>query len=287
MTVSLDQIFDARAQGKDSFAQWFKALGVTLANTDAPYDAHTLGTPAGTYNATKTATAFVGPVSNGGLYTFPSPVAPDVRLLTEIAGSHKSGTATAGQSSSVLLADYLLNQGGFDASLNTLQSVTQTDTLPRYTDGEGVMLAVIPTATTAGVTTAVTMTVKYTDSDGNTNQTLTWTTPTSGHTKGRLWHPDPGFWIALPAGKRGIRKIESVQQSATAGAAGAYALLLFRPIALLQMTQDYRLVMSASQGPFGRRLFDGHCLGVMAARGLVSLTTYTVDLAIETVAVTL
>lgn len=286
MTISLDAALRARAAGQDVVAQWLKQLGVTLANTDNPYDAHTLGTPTGTYNATKTATAFVGPVSNGGLYTFPSPVAPSVRLLTDIAGGHKTTTTTAGQTSTLLISDYLLHQGGFDASLNTLQSVTQTDTIPRYTDGEGVQVAVIPTATTGGVTSSVTVTIKYTDSDGNTNQTLTYSTPTSGHVKGRLWHADPTFWLPLPAGKRGIRKIESVQQSATAGAAGAYALLLFRPLYLLQCTQDSRQLVSLTQGPSGKRLFDGHCLGVMANRGLVSLSSYTVDLALEALAVT-
>jgi hypothetical protein len=285
LTVSIDSVLASIAQGKGGLAAWTKALGVTLANTDAPYDAHTLGIPAGTYNATKVATSFVGPVSNGGLYTFPSPVSPDVRLLTAVTGGHRTTTTTAGQSSTLLVADYLLHQGGFDASSSALQSVTQTDTLPRYTDGEGVALAVIPTATTAGVTTSVTLTVKFTDSDGNTNQTLSYSTPISGHTKGRMWHADPTFWVPLPAGKRGIRKIESVQQSASAGAAGTYALLLYRPLVIAQVTQDGRPLLSLAQGQ-AARLYDGHCLGVMALRGLTSLSSYAVDLALEAVAVT-
>lgn len=94
-------------------------------------------------------------------------------------------------------------------------------------NGEGVYGAVIISATVAAGTP--TLTLKYTDSTGTTGQSATNTLSIAASAATGTFHT-----IGLAAGDTGIRRAESITQSATM-TSGSYTTVLYRPIATLEM----------------------------------------------------
>lgn len=129
-----------------------------------------------------------------------------------------------------ILIDRLNHSGGLDGTLTTTQTTNlPTAALTRYTNGEGVMAAlVIHTGLGA---TASTFVVSYTNQDGTPGKTSIANVigGTTHNATGRL------IPITLASGDRGVRSVESVTLAGTTGTVGNFGVVLFRPIAMFSI----------------------------------------------------
>lgn len=133
-------------------------------------------------------------------------------------------TTTAGLDGEVTLYDRLWASGGINGTTTGPQAVTQP-ALTRYSDGSGVQ-AWVEVYTSIGAT-AATLTVTYTNQDGVGSRTGTIAIATGGVSNAQMAFGP----MALQAGDRGVRSIQSINLSATTGAAGNYGVTLARPLA--------------------------------------------------------
>lgn len=128
-----------------------------------------------------------------------------------------------------LLYDRLFHIGGLNATLTTAQTVqgsTPTPALTRNTGGLG-NFAFWEIYTAIG-TTAATLTMNYTDQDGNTGQTSTINIGGTGFRE-----VTRAQRIPLAAGDNGLRAIQQVQLSASTGTAGNFGITIAQPLAWL------------------------------------------------------
>jgi hypothetical protein len=126
-----------------------------------------------------------------------------------------------------LLYDRLLHIGNLNGTLTTDQTVqgaTPSPALTRNTGGAGNM-AWYEIYTIIG-TTSTTLTMTYTDQDGNTDQTSTINIGATGFRE-----VTRAQRIPLAAGDSGIRAIDKVRLSATTGTAGAFGITIAQPLA--------------------------------------------------------
>lgn len=134
----------------------------------------------------------------------------------------------------VYLNDYLMFYPLIDCDNVDQQDMINTDTLPRYTSGDGVRIVLIVTAPMA-LTASVT--INYTNSDGVSGRTSTANVipglaigvcaSGSGTSLGGAGQASP-FW-PLASGDKGVRSIESI--TFAAGAGGFMCAALVKPIA--------------------------------------------------------
>jgi hypothetical protein len=134
--------------------------------------------------------------------------------------------ATAGV---YLLYDRLMHCGGLSGGVTTAQTVQGanpgTPPITRNIDGDGNM-AWYEIYTVIG-TTSTTLTMSYTDQDGN----AATSTINCGGTGFR--EVTRAQRIPLAAGDTGIRSIQSVQLTSTTGTAGNFGITLAKPLAWL------------------------------------------------------
>ena len=134
--------------------------------------------------------------------------------------------ATAGV---YLLYDRLMHCGGLSGGVTTAQTVQGanpgTPPITRNIDGDGNM-AWYEIYTVIG-TTSTTLTMSYTDQDGN----AATSTINCGGTGFR--EVTRAQRIPLAAGDTGIRSIQSVQLTSTTGPAGTFGITLAKPLAWL------------------------------------------------------
>jgi len=126
-----------------------------------------------------------------------------------------------------LLYDRLLHVGGLNATLTTDQTVqgtTPSPALTRNTGGVGNM-AFYEVYSLIG-STATTLTMTYTDQDGNTGQTSTISIGGTGFREVTRMQRIP-----LAAGDSGIRAIDKIALTATTGAAGNFGVTIAQPLA--------------------------------------------------------
>lgn len=132
-----------------------------------------------------------------------------------------------------ILCDYLLYYPFIDTGTNDQQDLTNSVTLPRYTDGVGVQMMAVSVASNSG--TSPTFTVSYTNSSGTASRTTpshvlnTSTANGSIITSSTGATISTGAFIALQAGDSGVRSVQSV--TFTSGTdVGLFALVLVKPI---------------------------------------------------------
>lgn len=126
-----------------------------------------------------------------------------------------------------VLYDRLLHVGGFNGTLTTdqiVQGTTPSPALTRNTGGVG-NIAMYEIYGQLG-TTSTTLTMTYTDQDGNTGQTSTINIGGTGFREAtRLQR------IPLAAGDTGIRAIDKIALTATTGGTGNFGITIAQPIA--------------------------------------------------------
>ena len=131
-----------------------------------------------------------------------------------------------------MLLDYLLYYPSIDESNPDPQDMDNTNTLPRYTDGDGVqVMAVTLAARTGGQTFSFT----YTNQDGVSGRVSQTARLNAYPAVGIISTCDvtaalhiQGPFIGLQAGDTGVRSIESVTMNGTD--VGLFALILVKPI---------------------------------------------------------
>lgn len=136
----------------------------------------------------------------------------------------------------LMLLDYLMFYPLIDLDSVDQQDFDNTLTLTRYTSGEGVRAFLV---ITAPMSITADCTISYTDSDGVSGNTVTFAlipgtaistiVSTSTQAAGVASSATP--FIPLVASGRGIRSVESLTMSASAG--GLATLVLAKPIAEL------------------------------------------------------
>lgn len=138
-----------------------------------------------------------------------------------------------------VLCDYLLYYPSIDESSSDEQFLTNTNTLPRYTDGAGVQIMAISVA--GGNSTGV-FTVNYTNSLGVSGRTTISLGIGAGTAVGTVKTSSTGFgafpngsgpFLPLQRGDIGVRSIESVTFSVTD--VGLFSLVLVKPLASTQL----------------------------------------------------
>lgn len=180
-------------------------------------------------------TALIG-AGNNGIYKGATPAAGETKHIAKILYGSPS---TLQPVQRAMLCDYLLFYPLIDGDNTDLQEFINTEPLPRYADGVGVQMALVQTG--GSPVAGAFATITYTNSAGIAGQTTTVYVLGSASTSG-LAHAGTnsagavGPHINLAGGDVGVRSIESLQ---FAGGTGAfYALLLFKPLANIQMLES-------------------------------------------------
>lgn len=182
------------------------------------------------------ATPLIG-VGNDGIFTGPAPSAGQTKHLHQIFIQSSSTTLAPAR---FTLCDYLMHYPLIDGDDTAQQDLDNTQTLPRYTSGEGVQCMIVCTTPMVANASA---TLNYTNSDGVPGRTVTFqvlsTTVvgcivSSADNSGAANSASP--FVPLANGDKGIRSIQSI--TLTTGSAGFFAIVLVKPLAHVQVRES-------------------------------------------------
>jgi hypothetical protein len=224
--ASYKELVEAEEAGKTAFFSWRKNPALTVTQGIWFDISMAAGYPAPQYYAATPLTAT------------PMSFSSDRGIVHGTATSKylRSTTVWGTQSNHVpmnmILCDYLMFYPFIDEGTTDPQVMDNTQTLPRYTDGQGVRIMAVTQGARAG---APYLTVSYTNQDGVSGRT------TVAHrmnnevyngaiaTSNRATADSANPFLCLQSGDTGVRSI----QSATLGTAdvGLYALVLVKPLA--------------------------------------------------------
>jgi len=137
----------------------------------------------------------------------------------------------------IMLCDYVMYYPFIDMDDLSTQELTNSVTLPRYEDGEGVMVMAVCTSTS--VSSGGNFSFEYVNQSGVTKTSPTiYCPPISSLTSSMIVSGSPGqgsatyaptgAFLALAAGDRGVRQINSVTFAVANG--GLLALVLIKPL---------------------------------------------------------
>lgn len=132
----------------------------------------------------------------------------------------------------IVLCDYLLYYPTIGEDTTEEQFLTNSVALPRYTDGDGVMVLALSVAARTGGRTFF---INYTNSDGVSGRISKTVTQNglavtgSVVTSGLAVAGTAGLFIPLQNGDTGVRSIESVTMNGTD--VGLFSLVLVKPLA--------------------------------------------------------
>jgi len=174
--------------------------------------------------------------TDGGLM-HGSGVTPANKYLTEMMGMTVTGTALP---MPMILLDYLLYYPTIDDSITDPQTMTNGVTLPRYTDGAGVQMIAVSTASRTG---GQSFSVSYTNSSGVAGRTsgtvlensvsVTGSIVTSNLTSTTASNNATGPFIPLQIGDTGVQSIQSVTMNGAD--VGLFTIILVKPLATFQL----------------------------------------------------
>jgi hypothetical protein len=270
-TSTDDWVSEVTQNGKFWRTDWNKITGGSALTANRFFDMSMLaGTPiANTYAGTAlTATQAIAPTATWPIYVGPD-VSPDTKHLTNAAGF--TGVAT-GVPSVIMFVDVLMYYPGISINSATSQALTNSLSLPRYTDGAGVR-AFFVTQTASGAT-AHNISISYTNQSGTAGRTMPVTVScTASAIATHISHTGSaannyGPFLPLAAGDTGIRSVQSIQFSAASGS-GTGALVLCRPLGnVAPVTLG---VISErdffNQLPSLPRIYDGACIAPLLFTG--------------------
>lgn len=174
---------------------------------------------------------------NGGVYVGPYETGK-TKYLSRWQGVNVNTTANTVSPDLIYLNDYLGFYPLIDCDDLDSQAMDNTQTLTRYSDGVGVRIVLIAQAP---MVSKAAVTITYTNSDGVTGRTVTFTilaaanigVCASSSTTGSTNSVAPFFPLA--DGDEGVRAIESIQFAASAG--GFICAALVKPLAILQLLE--------------------------------------------------
>lgn len=226
----------ATSEGAGTFHSSWKNAGTPGAGSNPP--AYTSGSG---YTPTDATT---------GAIPFNNPTGGNETRLAKLA-------ATCSTMGVLILADRLWHCSGLTTNAITTLNITTPGTIAsRDNDGtaNGAGVELFGEVYTAPGATTASWTVSYTDQDGNTGQTATYTHPANAETVGQM------FPFTLAAGDTGVRAVASFTTSAASGTAGDIGLTLLRRIATIPINlANFGVVLDAVQlgAP---KIYDDSCL---------------------------
>lgn len=232
--ANIKQVVDAELEGRVRRYDYIKNVAVLIAG-DSYFDmSMSSGNPRAKYwfDAPPTIAKAISQSEDGGLF-HGSNVSPYTKYLRSISAQ---GLGAATVPCNAVLCDYLIYYPSIDESNVGDTTLDNTVTLPRYTDGEGVMILPIVVAQGVG---GGQFYVTYTNSDGVSGRVSRTVTITSGangcviSTGATLDATAP--FLGLQEGDTGVRSIESV--TVTIGDVGLFSLLLVKPLANISLKE--------------------------------------------------
>lgn len=225
---NIKEIVDSFHCGKTSIISWRKSpVAVTPARVW--YDlSMTPGNPLPQYYAASPLTSVILNKSDGGLYvnTGDTYTKTYISKLTVISNS---ATALPLQ---IILLDYIMFYPFIDEGTTDEQILTTSSPLPRWTNGQGVMIMAV---SVAGRTGGQYFKVKYVNQDGVADRETTITIQNSTSITGNIVTSEgntrgtSGIFLPLKYGDTGVRYIQSVTMIGVD--VGLFTLVLVKPIA--------------------------------------------------------
>jgi hypothetical protein len=181
------------------------------------------------------ATQFTG-TGNQGIYTGPGLATGQQKYVHRFSVGSTGALAPA----TFYLCDYLMFYPFIDMDDTDPQTMTNTVTIPRYTDGKGVRAFLV---VTTGMTASGFVTMNYTNSNGVSGRTTdvgVFFSATQGTIVNTVQRDVQALnsaspWIPLQGADDGIRSVESITCSTAMG--GYCALVLVKPL-LLQHVRE-------------------------------------------------
>jgi hypothetical protein len=174
--------------------------------------------------------------TDGGLFHGPA-ITSGTKHLRELC---LTSTSATGLPAPFILCDYLMFYPFIDEGTTDPQTLTNSVTLPRYTDGKGVQVMAV---SVAGRTGGQTFRFTYTNSDGvagRVSQTVIQNSATAIGTivsSANATNLSSGPFVGLQSGDQGVRSIESVQMISGSDV-GLFTLVLVKPIETYQLYEQ-------------------------------------------------
>ena len=261
---SLREVIEADTFGKKTYSFWRKTPSqITIANVW--FDtALSPGNPPPIYYASSPAVGVVLAKSTDGGINHLQNVSPATKHLSRFLIMSASAT---GLPMTYMLCDYLFYYPFVDQETST-QTLTNTASLTRYTDGAGVQVLCVSTNSNVGNLPTFTMT--YTNSSGVADKVSPIATVLSSTIAGSILTSNTGAtltampFVPLQAGDSGVRSIQSIQIYGTPDV-GLMCFILVKPIitgVLLEQTAPHEwTAFSDSQMP---RIYDDACLNILS-----------------------
>lgn len=174
--------------------------------------------------------------TDGGIYHGTN-VSPKAKALRQLC---LTSTSATGLPAPFILCDYLMFYPFIDEGTTDEQALTNSVTLPRYTDGKGVQVMAV---SVAGRTGGQTFRITYTNSNGDAgriSQTVIQNSATAIGTivsTATATNGAAGPFMPLQSGDSGVRSIESVQMISGPDV-GLFTLVLVKPLAMVQLYEQ-------------------------------------------------
>ena len=241
---------DAVDAGQYHVAGFRKAISSAATTTSAWIDySYFPGSPVANFYASEPLVAATLEASRG----IPTPeVSPATQWLSnlKLMSAASSATSTTNGRQQIILADYLLYYPFIDTdAVGEQQDMVNTVTLPRYDWGRVVAVGQSASSTNGQFT------FTYTNQDGvpgrvsQVNNTFIVAgggqVVASSAGSAASFHP----YLALQAGDRGVRSIESV--TFTTGGGGLMALVIVQPLLSAYITQESRRTTTGNLESYG------------------------------------
>lgn len=233
---SMDDFVSEVTSGK-SWRQPFNKLTGVVATAGRAYD---LSLAAGTpiqnlYAGTNLAFTALRDTDGKGIWHGGN-VSPDTKQITNLGVMSTVATAVP---SLIEVVDVLGYYPLTTTTVTTAQTLNNTVTLPRYTDGAGVRAYVVAVGTMGAGTPNIS--ISYTNQAGTADKTMPVTvSAVTTAVQSHIVHSDPSAgkyfpYLPLAAGDTGIRSIQTVTLSATM-TSGSLAIVLCKPLASIPLT---------------------------------------------------
>lgn len=263
MIQSQDQLIAALTAGQTWRSDFNKITGAAAYAAGRWYDLSPLnGTPVANAWSGTSLNAQVPTEATGFSIYHGGNVTPDVKNILNVGAVSAVATAVPG---TLMLVDMCLYYPGISMNSSSAQTLTNTNTLTRYTTGAG-LRAYLVIQTTSGAT-AHTVAMSYTNQADTAGRTLPVTVAcTASAITPHITHSGTaannyGPFLPLASGDTGIRSVQTVTLSAASGA-GTAALVLCKPLMTIPITTAsvYAERDLVNQLPSLPVIQDGACL---------------------------
>jgi len=277
-----DFIASVTVDGKFNRYDWNKITGAAAYTAGRWYDLSGLAgnPPANAWSGTALNAQTPNDTSGFGMY-HGGDVSTETKHILNVAAMSSAAT---GVPSILMLVDLCLYYPGINMNLSTRQTLVNSTTLTRYTDGKGLRSWVTATATSGATAhnldNGAGTGTEYVDQDGNTSVhpgTIAFTAsaivPHISHSGTAANNFGP--FLPLAAGDYGVRSYNYFKLSAASGS-GTAALCIGKPLATIPLTtvsvMTERDLMN--QLPSLPQVQDGACIvPLLYAGGAVAAAT--------------